>query len=98
MFDWVQTAFFSTEMTAREIQSRFIANQSKVSQWRLEKWFDDALDKVLFSLNTSKGDVFLRKKIARDYDYMYVGFRYGYSSMSQNANFSINDDENSIKC
>ena len=50
------------------------------------------VDKVLFSLNDTKGDVLFSKKVTRDHDYMYTGIRYGFSSMSQNASYILSDN------
>lgn len=52
---WVKCSFFSTEMLAKEIHTRFLANRAQVSQRAIEQKDESALQKVadsVLSLNT----------------------------------------------
>lgn len=43
---WTKCSFFSTEMPAKEIHTRFISREAKVPSWMIEKWVGDIADKV----------------------------------------------------
>lgn len=47
---WTQCAFFSTEMPAHEIHTRFASREANILSWKIEKGKDEVAEKVLESI------------------------------------------------